>query len=105
MKTIGLGPRTRSAALLAVLASLALPQLAQWSSCGGLAAQEDDREAREAAEAAELARRDSLRRIFDPAGAFEPLDLPAPGEFRDAAGAPVAASTWQCGRTHRFEPR
>ena len=59
-----------------------------------LAAQEEDAEAREAAEAAELARRDSLRRIFDPAAAFAPLDLPEPGPFRDASGAP-GAEYWQ----------
>ena len=61
---------------------------------GGLAAQEEESEQREAAEAAELARRDSLRRIFDPARAFAPLDLPEPGPFRDAAGAP-GAEYWQ----------
>ncbi|MXX78210.1 MAG: M1 family metallopeptidase, partial [Gemmatimonadales bacterium] len=83
------------ALLMLVLSPLAvLPSLAGFSPAGGLAAQEGQREARETAEAAELARRDSLRRIFDPAGAFEPLDLPEPGEFRDAAGAPGEAY-WQ----------
>ena len=61
---------------------------------GALVAQEEEAEAREAAEAAELARRDSLRRIFDPAAAFAPLELPEPGPFRDASGAP-GPEYWQ----------
>ena len=94
MRAIGPGARTFSAVMLAALLTPVLPRLSHPSPYGGLAAQEDDREEQEAAEAAELARRDSLRRIFDPAGAFEPLDLPEPGEFRDAAGTPGEAY-WQ----------
>lgn len=86
--------RTFSAVMLAALLAPVVPQSFHAPPYGELAAQEDDREAREAAEAAELARLDSLRRIFDPGGAFEPLDLPAPGAFRDAAGAPGEAY-WQ----------
>ena len=82
-----LAGRTAQVALVLLpLAFLSLP--------GALPAQEEDEEAREAAEAAELARRDSLRRIFDPAAAFEPLDLPDPGPFRDATGAP-GPEYWQ----------
>ena len=94
MRAIGPGARTFSAVMLAALLTPVLPRLSHPSPYGGLAAQEGDREEQEAAEAAELARRDSLRRIFNPAGAFEPLDLPEPGEFRDAAGAPGEAY-WQ----------
>ena len=79
--------------MLAALAVLVLLPLAAGALPGGLAAQERDPEEREAA-AAELARRDSLRRIFDPAAAFEPLDLPEPGPFRDATGAP-GPEYWQ----------
>ena len=94
MRRITRGPSVcavavRGAVLTALLVPV-LPLLSHPSGYGGLAAQE----AREAAEAAELARRDSLRRIFDPAGAFEPLDLPAPDAFRDSSGAPGEAY-WQ----------
>ncbi|MDE2720907.1 M1 family metallopeptidase [Candidatus Palauibacter polyketidifaciens] len=94
MRATGRGARTFSAVMLLAVLTPVLPQLSHPSPYGGLAAQEDEREEREAAEAAELARRDSLRRIFDPAGAFAPLDLPEPDEFRDVAGAPGEAY-WQ----------
>ena len=94
MKVMGARPQTPRERLLAALALLVLLPLAAGALPGGLAAQERDPEDREAAEAAELARRDSLRRIFDPAAAFEPLDLPEPGLFRDATGAP-GPEYWQ----------
>jgi hypothetical protein len=47
-----------------------------------------------AALAAEWAREDSLRRVFDPAAAFAPLDLPAPDDVRTEAGAP-GEGYWQ----------
>ena len=91
MKVMGARPQTPRERLLAALVLL---PLVAGALPGGLAAQERDPEDREAAEAAELARRDSLRRIFDPAAAFEPLDLPEPGPFRDATGAP-GPEYWQ----------
>ena len=42
----------------------------------------------------ELARLDSLRRIFDPVGAFAPLPLPEPNAFRTVEGVPGEAY-WQ----------
>ncbi len=63
-----------------------------------------DLSAQEAAEVdtTELARLDSLRRVFDPTVAFEPLDLPEPDPQRTAAGAP-GTEYWQQRADYRIQ--
>ena len=82
--------------LLAALIAVSATDLAARSP-----AQKDQKEQSEA-EAIEQARRDSLRFVFDPEGAFEPLEFPEPGQFRDSTGAP-GQGYWQQRADYRIE--
>ncbi|MCG8470179.1 MAG: M1 family metallopeptidase [Gemmatimonadetes bacterium] len=84
------GRHRASAMLLAVAVSGGLP--------GPLLGQEASTEA----DSLEAARRDSIRRTFDPERAFSSLDLPPSDEYRTETGAPGEAY-WQQRADYRIE--
>ncbi|MCE2422495.1 MAG: M1 family metallopeptidase [Gemmatimonadetes bacterium] len=82
-----------SAGVLASAASAFAPaDLAAWQ----------DRGSGQQPDSVELARLDSLRRTFDPAQAFAPLELPPPSGTRAADGSP-GESYWQQRADYRID--